>query len=311
MQVRVPPDLGTGPGRRASRARAVSAVAAGTMVAALGGCSAGGGDGATATPTEASPPPGLTATLYQTRMDVAVRQVEIRMNNGTGSEVTLSDVRLRSSGFQDPMPYARDSTVLGAGRVVDLPVALGPPVCQDRPAVHTVSLDYRLADGSAGSVEIPAMDDRSQVEALLAAECFAERVEEVAGLEISGPPNEREVDGVRVADLAVVITPAGAGRLDIGRVGSTTLLQPVDPATGDRLPDGYDVGLTVTGTAMTRFVVSLVPNRCDAHAVAEDKQGTLLPVTVTLDGEQGRVRLVSPPEVTAWLYDFVRRACSP
>jgi hypothetical protein len=262
--------------------------------------------------TSAPPSVALTATLYQTRMDVAARQVEVRLANDTDADLTLRAVRLVSTDFAAPMPYAKEGSILGAGRVVDLPVALADPVCGDQPTSHTVHLDYLLPDGRTGSVQVPAADDTGQIEALHADECFQAEVAETATLAIPDPPLLRELDGIPVADLTVRVEPTGeSGILEIGRIGSTTLLQQVDPRTGERLRDGYAVDLTVAGSDATSFTFTVVPGRCDAHAVAEDKQGTLFRLDVVLDGEAGQVIVASPPAVTAALYDFVREACAP
>lgn len=287
---------------------------AAALALALVGCAgdkgAGGGDGPAA--TTASPPVTLTATLYQTRMDVAARQVEVRLTNDTGSDVTLRSVRLVSTNFDAPMPYAKEGSVLGDGRVVDLPVELADPICTDRPTAHTVHLDYLLPDGRTGSVEVPAADDTGQIDALHAAECFKMEVAELADLSITAPPRVRDLAGVPVADLTVHVEPTGeAGSLEIERVGSTTLLQQVDPRSGERLRDGYAVDLTVTAPDPAELSFTVVPGRCDAHAVAEDKQGTLFRMDVVLDGQAGQVTVASPTAVTAALYDFVREACAP
>jgi hypothetical protein len=54
----------------------------------------------------------------------------------------------------------------------------------------------------------------------------------------------------------------------------------------------------------------LRPNRCDAHALADDKQGTYFPVDVVLpDGRSGRYRLGVDPQTRAQLYRFYAREC--
>lgn len=118
----------------------------------------------------------------------------------------------------------------------------------------------------------------------------------------------REVAGTLVADVVVQVTPeGGAGRLEILSMGSTTLLQPADPRTAERLPEGYAVDRTVAGPDPADLTLTVVPGRCDAHAIAEDKQGTLFPVLVSLDGEEGLVTVAAPDEVRAAPCEFVRR----
>lgn len=83
------------------------------------------------------------------------------------------------------MVYAKRGSVLDAGRAVDMPVALSTAVCWGRPGEHTVHLEYVLADGRSGAVEIAAVDDGGRIVDLHAAECFAAQVEEVATLGIT------------------------------------------------------------------------------------------------------------------------------
>jgi hypothetical protein len=51
------------------------------------------------------------------------------------------------------------------------------------------------------------------------------------------------------------------------------------------------------------------PARCDPHAVAEDKVGTLLPVELEVGGATGVVKVAAPPALRADLYRFVAVAC--
>lgn len=59
------------------------------------------------------------------------------------------------------------------------------------------------------------------------------------------------------------------------------------------------------------MVVTLrvVPGRCDAHAIAEDKQGTVLRIGVVVDGESGTLVLPAPAERREELLAFVAEAC--
>ncbi len=56
--------------------------------------------------------------------------------------------------------------------------------------------------------------------------------------------------------------------------------------------------------------VPVVPTRCDAHALAEDKVGTLVPLEVAVDdGPAGRLLLPVTPDVAADLVGWVARRC--
>ncbi len=48
-----------------------------------------------------------------------------------------------------------------------------------------------------------------------------------------------------------------------------------------------------------------MPNRCDAHALAEDKIGTRMPLYVTApDGSTGRLVLAASDELRVQMYAF-------
>lgn len=290
----------------------------------LGACaSAGPGDEGTVSAPGATPDagvaataaphlPGLTASVDQSRMDVADHQVKARLTNDSGTGLTVRRLSLESTGFASPMTSPLSGIVVGSGRVVDLPVPLGPAVCSGGSLRHEVHLDYALDDGTGGTVVLPATDAEGRIGDLHSAECFAAEAETVAGLTLVGPPEVRELDVALVADLSVEVTPRdGTGTLELVRVRNTTLLQLVDPVTGERQPDGYPVGVTVSGDeAPSDLVLTVVPARCDAHAVAEDKQGTRFRFDVRLDGREGTVAVPAPPELTTALYDVVQRACA-
>lgn len=258
---------------------------------------------------------GLSASLYQTRLDVAAGQVEVQLTNESGAGLTVRSLSLSSSGFASPMVSALSDIVIGPGRVVDLPVPLGAAVCAAGQLEHHVQLDYEREDGTLATAVLPAQDQGGRIAQLHVTECFADEVAGVATLAIAEPPTVRELDGALVADLVLEVTPGGApGTLELVRVHNTTLLQLLDPATGQRQPQGYGVGRVLgepeqRGTAARPVVLTVAPARCDAHAVAEDKQGTRLRVDVVLDGREGTVAVPAPREVTAALYDFVQQAC--
>jgi hypothetical protein len=55
--------------------------------------------------------------------------------------------------------------------------------------------------------------------------------------------------------------------------------------------------------------ITVRPARCDAHAVAEDKVGTLIPLTLNAAGQSGVVKVPASATLRAAIYAFVARAC--
>lgn len=258
---------------------------------------------------------GVQASVYQSRLDVVASQLEVQLTNGSDTGFTVLGLSLESSGFESPMTSQLSNISIGSGRVVDLPVLLGPAVCTGGRLEHTVRLDYVLDDGQVGTLTVPADDQGGRIVDLHDAECFEQEVNDLATLSITGLPEVRTLGEALVADLVVEVTPGGGpGVLELVRVRNTTLLQLIDPDTGERRPEGRQLDLmlpdAIRGEAAPHSVVlTVVPARCDAHAVAEDKQGTRFRFDVELDGREGTVGVSAPREVTVELYDFVQRAC--
>lgn len=256
--------------------------------------------------TQAPALPGLTASLYQTRTDAADRQLQVTLSNQTGKDLVVRRMSLTSTSFAGPMTYPRTGSRVDAGDI-DMPVPLGTAVCPDPDRRHTVRVEYELDGGRSGQVELLATDEGGRIEALRAAECLTREVEQTAELTVEPPVRTSTIGDALVAELTVTVVPRGTGDLTLLSVSGTPLLQHVDPSTGAPLHDGVELGLEVEGP--TSFGMTLRPGRCDAHALAEDKQGTRVPVQVRLDGEEGRVVLAASDAVRVELYDFVREAC--
>ena len=97
---------------------------------------------------------------------------------------------------------------------------------------------------------------------------------------------------------------AGDGTLLLDRVSSTTLL---GNETGQDWPLAVDVA---AGDAPFTIELAVRPARCDAHALADDKRGTILPFAVeTGDGRAGRLDVPSGNALKADLYEYIAERC--
>ena len=87
-------------------------------------------------------------------------------------------------------------------------------------------------------------------------------------------------------------------------LGGTPLLSehPVAPWPEDILLNGE--------ASPDRLALGITPARCDAHAVAEDKIGTLLPVRLSAGGVEGGLLLRPSRRLAAEIYAFVAEACA-
>ncbi len=123
-------------------------------------------------------------------------------------------------------------------------------------------------------------------------------------------PTDATVGSRLVAEVQVTLTPTGAnGSVVFEQTAGTTLLTPVDDAGVPTPIMPLDVTVNGTDEPSTMTLV-YAPGRCDAHAIAEDKRGTIFPINVTTsDGLSGILYLASADEVKVALYDFARKAC--
>ena len=111
------------------------------------------------------------------------------------------------------------------------------------------------------------------------------------------------------AELLISVEPTGEpGTVTVDTISSTTLLNPAGP-DGIGVPQ-LDLGIAVSADGPAEIRVPIVPNRCDPHALAEDKIGTRMPLHVTLpDGTSGRLVLSASDELRAQMYAFFSSFC--
>lgn len=230
--------------------------------------------------TPATAPDGLTFSVYQTRFDANARQLQFHIENQSGQEITFTSAGLDSPLFGTPVLWQGESTVAD-GRARDLKASLPDAACpRPEEASATASFDFVLEDGRTGTVTVVPEDPMGILPGLTAADCLNSALEtharlEIVSVESSGQPGSH-------AMLTLQITPTSA-------------------------PGGLIVS---AGSPQQNIVLQLEPTRCDPHAVAEDKQGTLFPVVFTSsEGEAGKIRIAAPDAIRSQLYEFVGDHC--
>ena len=103
--------------------------------------------------------------------------------------------------------------------------------------------------------------------------------------------------------LAGLPADASSGEMVIDRIEETTLLAEAPLAPWPR-------ALTLrAGEPPSEVRLGIRPARCDPHAVAEDKVGTLLPLRVLVAGRAGVLKIDAGDQLRARIYDFVTTAC--
>jgi hypothetical protein len=140
--------------------------------------------------------------------------------------------------------------------------------------------------------------------------CLAQAAAAVAGLRLE-PELEVSADK-RSAVLTLAITPrsipgavnpGAMGTLTINRIDGTTLLEEDQSGPWPRSVSVH------AGGANQRFRLGIRPARCDPHAVADDKVGTLLPLRVSVGGRDGVLKIDAGALLRGRIHDFVSTAC--
>ena len=266
--------------------------------------------GATPVAAPAGLPPGVTVRIYQTRFDYADRVLELSVSNAGRATLDLRSARFDSSRFTAAAGWS-GGLRLEPGLTRDLRVRLAAAVCAPSPAAtsptptptllppalmptptDTVTLAWAEPGAGAGTstATVPATDDTGALDRIEGEDCLAGALTRLLRIDVAP---ELRVDGAGPASAAwldLTLTPTGApGTVTVDRAGSTPLL-----ASADGLD--WPLGLTVdAATPPTRVALGLRPTRCDPHAIAEDKRGTVFPLTVRVTAGPG-----SPERAGDW-----------
>lgn len=273
------------------------------MGVSLGGLMLAVAAGCAATP---SLPGEVGARVYQTRSDVAADAIEIQVQNGADTDLTVVSARLTSPYLSEAATYNR-LTRIPAGATIDLKATLPAAACDTDPgasAPASVDMVFELA-GHRGQATLPATDSLGQLRSIATAACLNERVERLVTIE----PPATVSSGRDVLSLMYRLAPTGEpGAVTFAATGPTTLLTPA--AANGRPVDAEGIDVRMTPDSGPRAIeVHYVPARCDAHAIAEDKQGTLLPMRVLVGATPGSITLPVDSDLRSQIYRTVARIC--
>lgn len=276
-------------------------------VAALAGCTA----------TQPAPPvalpDGVTVALVQLRGDVAARQAQVQVTNGSGEAVIVAEVVVEDPRFEGPATRVVDrvSTIPAGGRV-DIRVQLPPVACPtpDDPAPDDPVPEVVLEIGNeeaAASVRTPADDPLGFIAPLHERECRAKALADAATLAFTdfeaSQPGE-------AAALELTITPTGEGRATIVAVEATNLLGFAPESASAEGTVRIDLEIDAdSGTEPIVVELPIVPSRCDPHVVQEDKRGTIFDIRLALDGAPGEIELFAGEELRGRILSWVANWC--
>jgi hypothetical protein len=291
-----------------SQPRVVARVIAVVLAGAVVGCGADANTDADArSDVRDTAALALEVSLAQSRSDVVANRLAVVVTNGGANPLTVTAMSVSAPQFTEDAVRPARKSILAPGVPVALAVALPPADCTQAPSVATVTLT--ISQQGQNHIWTAVASDPSQVMARLHDRtCFRQRAAEQIVVRLSDQMNVVEVAGRPAAQLTMEITyREGVSRAIAVR--GTTLLTHVDPVTGKQL-----TSLAIEGRP-PRVLVHLVPSRCDLHAIAEDKRGTVLPVSVEVTGSDdevlwGVIDVAARDSLADQLRAFVVDACA-
>ncbi|AWB94961.1 hypothetical protein DCE93_04210 [Agromyces badenianii] len=259
----------------------------------------------------ASLPDGLSVRVQQGRLDIEAQRLVVRLENDGDEPVTVERLEVVAPTLTPGM--VRDEPFeVAPGNALQIRLPLSASECgtdagSETPAPEaTILLQVATTSGRASS-ELIADDPHGTLARIANSECLAESVDRVAALQM---PEHLRSTGSGIArrafiDVDIVPEASGDGSFTIDRVYGTTLLNAED---GVDWPLGTQVA---AGGDPVTISLPVRPARCDAHAIADDKRGTILPFEIrTSDGREGRLDRSSGDTLKAELYAYYGERCA-
>lgn len=278
-------------------------------LAALTGCTAPAPP-APSGATPPGPPDGVTVVVTQQRSDVAGRQAELRIHNGSDAPLEVGEVRLDDPRFAASATRVVPRTsALAAGATADIRVQLPDAACPGgADPISTVTFDYETG-GRSGTAVVAAPELFPFLDEVHRRDCVAQAVAAAGDVSFGiFTPSSPSTPATLELTIAPSTGKAGAdAAVTLVDIRETNLL------TFEGLADGVlplgDSGIRVDGAARS-IPLRILPARCDPHAVQENKRGTVFAVDVVVDGEAGQFLLAAPPDLTARLLTWVSDWCA-
>lgn len=267
-----------------------------------------------ASPAAAAPGP-VTIEVNQSRDQYGQHAILLQLTNTTDGPLTVDLARVSSALFDGDIVWTPQAggLELPPHQPKSVPAQLPPPACTDPAAASSqasATVSFAAAGRQPAALTLPAPDPFGVLPRNNGELCLAADAAKVAGLALD-PHLEVAADG-RTAVVLLRISPqptaaGGTPSLTLHSVGGTPLLAEAGAGYGG---EPWPRNLAVRpGDPGTVLALQVRPARCDPHAVAEDKVGTLLPLTVTVGAREGLLKVAADGPLRAQLYDFVTQAC--
>lgn len=272
-------------------------LAAGALLLVPTGCAA----------TTVELPTGVTADVLQRRTDIADGMLAISVTNGSDAPFTLTRAGYSAPRFAETMTWDDGERTLAPGRTLDLRINPSPLACDGADGPGTVVVDFVDAEGREGQAELAPGDPFDLFPRFTDEGCATEAVAAIADVDLA----RVEGDGLprHPAEVVITIAPTGAsGHFTLDGIRATPLIRMWDSV--ESVPE-LPLGVEVHGDGEPVEVrVPIVPVRCDAHALADDKVGANLPLDVTVDGTAIRLVPVIADEFRGQIHAFVTAYCA-
>lgn len=252
----------------------------------------------------------VTVEVNQSRDQYGKQAIQIQLTNTTAGLLKVTAARLSSPLFKEDIVWHSTEGVLELPprQPKSLPANLPAAACgHTSPEPLKATIQFSDTTTAPQESTVDAGDPFNVLPRNAEELCLAADATAVAAI-VLNPGLEVAPDG-RTAVVRLVITPSGdttesRGSLIIESIDGTTLL--AEPPT-----DPWPRNVTITaGTAARDLALRIRPARCDPHAVAEDKVGTLLPLRVSVGAREGLLKIPAPNELRGRIYDFVTAACA-
>lgn len=259
--------------------------------------------------SEYGDPGWISVAVVQGRDDRGARIVAFELTSDRDDAVEVTRVELDAPQLKEPAVW-HNGTTLRPGLTLDLRVPLGEPACPLAENLGaSVEVSFTTEAGVNRTITVTPEQPSGVLDRIAQEDCLGDGV--TASADITVKSVTYAPGAHRPAVLVLGIAPKDAdGRVTIVGIHATILLALVDP--GGALSQEYAIHRVIErGGDDADLRIALVPNRCDTHAVAEDKRGTFIPLEVEIDGGPSGTYYVTMPDTQKGeLYAFVTDYCA-
>ncbi len=277
-----------------------TAVALSVLLTAACGTSAtpsGSSGESSAEPSASAAPavPGIEAEIVRLRTDEAIGgQVQVRVSDTGDTPFAVTSVALGSPGVEPEPPTAVTADFV-PGRVIDLRVPYGHPVCDARPLPAVAQLSVTRPDGAVEQLTVPAAAE--VLERIHAGECAVLDVLAVVDIAV----RDLHDDGDALAGTLVLTRRSGHEPVTATRLGRSVLVHPA-----------VDLPLKLAGGEDTVSApISFTLVSCEPHVLAETKKPFVFPLGLTVgNGDEVVDNLPLDQAARDQLTALVQRVCA-